>query len=231
MDMAGSPDTGIEAASERPTRARGLMYALTAGNLSDALLWAEAARDLETSATSFLLPTSTSLFYIPGTAFHGILSLRIAQGASLPDGWTRGKLLRTAADSFDLCLSSMGRPNLPPCLIGAARAASALGDESAAHHYNRLVAVWDAPPPACSLALEEARAFLGLTPSAPPPPSPHAWLTAAESTAVVAAGAASLVAFALGYLLGRGKLSRQRVGSSSLGEGSSLALVKVSRGT
>jgi ACS family sodium-dependent inorganic phosphate cotransporter len=29
--MAGSPDTGIEAASERPTRARGLMYALTAG--------------------------------------------------------------------------------------------------------------------------------------------------------------------------------------------------------
>merc|ERR1719343_1913710 len=54
---------------------------LVQGNLTKALMLAKHANDLEIEAVSVLLPTSTSFYFIPGTAFYGMLCLLLAQTA------------------------------------------------------------------------------------------------------------------------------------------------------
>ena len=121
----------------------------------------------ETDAAAGLLPTSTSLYFVPDTAFQGALALRIATalapasapavdvgttaasqgtppgtasespprrglsgGGSMEAASLVQSLLRVASGAFDACLE--GRPNLPICRLGAARAAARLAAEAAA---------------------------------------------------------------------------------------------------
>ena len=144
--------------------------ALSSGRLQAAIDLAERAARYETAAVP--LPTSTSLFFTPGTAFHGALALRIASVAmpgpgrlntasspqaeltealimipGLRDGTSVGDLLLTATKAFEQCLE--GRPQLPLCQLGAARSLSHLPQREAeakagAHHYQGLLSTWGA---------------------------------------------------------------------------------------
>ena len=155
--------------------------ALSAGNLPAAIDLAALAAQSENNAV--LLPASTSLYFTPGTAYRGALMLRVASVAAarsaairkislaaamklrvpgLLDNTTAVDLLSVAVTSFEQCLE--GRPNLPLCQLGAARANALLQAKNQAKvHYKALLSTWGAfkGQPAqkeCQEAWLEARA-------------------------------------------------------------------------
>ena len=150
--------------------------ALSKGDLVAALTLARQASALEVAAELLMLPSSTTLFFIPGTAFHGVVSLRIASVAAAQtspsasstlalDGATAHSLLKEASTSFDACL--LGRPNLSACLLGSARTQSAQGDKKKARAaYAQLLAGWQAvkggvpAKQSCKKSWKEAQAHL-----------------------------------------------------------------------
>ena len=148
--------------------------ALSKGDLVAALDLSRQASALEVAAELLMLPSSTTLFFIPGTAFHGVVALRIAAAAAIRTtssapllglgGATVRSLLKEASASFDACL--LGRPNLSACLLGSARAHSALGEKKAARAaYAQLLAGWQAvkggvpAKQSCKKAWKEAQAY------------------------------------------------------------------------
>ena len=148
---------------------------MSKGDLVAALTLARRASALEVAAELLILPSSTTLFFIPGTAFHGIIALRIALASAqtMPfasstlalDGATAHSLLKEASASFDACL--LGRPNLTACLLGSARAHLALGEKKKARAaYAQLLAGWQAmkgevrAKQSCKKAWKEAQAHL-----------------------------------------------------------------------
>ena len=134
--------------------------ALSKGDLVAALDLSRQASALEVAAELLMLPSSTTLFFIPGTAFRTTSSapLRGLGGATVRS------LLKEASASFDACL--LGRPNLSACLLGSARAHSALGEKKAARAaYAQLLAGWQAvkggvpAKQSCKKAWKEAQAY------------------------------------------------------------------------
>mmetsp|Transcript_57161 Transcript_57161/g.99976 ORF Transcript_57161/g.99976 Transcript_57161/m.99976 type:complete len:851 (-) Transcript_57161:116-2668(-) len=147
---------------------------LVVGDLAGALRFAEQARDDEIRAVQFFVSTSTSLYFIPGTAWHGIMCLRLLQGdaAKLPKA--PRELLNDAKASFAHCLSPAGRPHLSACLLGAARVEQELWklqgrtgrSPEAQAFYDQLLTLWGksrrvkSDPPAadvCDEAWKEAK--------------------------------------------------------------------------
>jgi hypothetical protein len=188
------------------------------GNHTGALAWSAKARDLELAALAYFLPTSTSLFFVPGTAFDGSMSLVVANTTA--DHAVRRALLLRAKGSFAHCLSPHGRPNLPICHIGAARTALALGDSGLAQaHYRGLVSTWansSTAAAACSPALAEAAAHLSVGP--PPPPglgSGHSGPSTLNLSLGVGFGA-GFFGLLVGILIGmRASVYRERRGRGS----------------
>jgi len=197
--------------------------ALAGGELRVAMEQAEAAAAAERAAPALLLPISTSVFFVPGTAFHGAMALRVhalqqaAAATASPSGRTQPALLAAAAASFDDCLAPAGRPNLPPCLLGAARAARALGNDSAAGHYQRLLQVWTDAPPACGTARAEAEAYAdgGAAPPPPPADAPGASVPVSVFAAVVVA--AAVFGVGTGVALGRASAGHRTTAIASAG--------------
>lgn len=149
---------------------------LVVGDLAAALRFAEQARDDEIRAVRYFVSTSSSLYFIPGTAWHGILCLRLLQGdvAKLPK--EPRELLNDAKASFAHCLSPAGRPHLSACLLGAARVEEKLWklqgrtgrSPEAKVFYDQLLTLWGesrrvkSDPPAadvCNEAWKEAEGF------------------------------------------------------------------------
>jgi len=164
--------------------------ALSAGNLTLALSLAKQAGDLEWAAVDVLLPSSTSVYFIPGTASYGILALRVAEMANTmkeksgsDDAGLNSDaidaLLKQAKKAFERCLAPEGRPNLSLCLLGAARVERLIesqgmekGQEEeeesrTKEFYKRLMQNWveggdggKAAEEGCADAWEEATEFL-----------------------------------------------------------------------
>lgn len=108
---------GIEVKSAR---------ALSSGHLELALQLGQQASELEVQAVAALLPSSTSLYFLPGTAYNGALALRLSTTPWATRTGRSETLLKVALRSFDQCLAPAGRPNLSACLLGRARTARAL---------------------------------------------------------------------------------------------------------
>lgn len=157
--------------SESVSAQVGAAFAYADGDVARALEISMEARQLEVAAVDVLLPTSTSLFFIPGTAFDGVLSLKVAERARTPN--EKRALLTRASDAFQHCLSPQGRPNLPLCLIGGARAASGLGRHAEASTlYRTLLSTWKDSPAAakvCAPAHHEAQRGSGKPDKIGPP--------------------------------------------------------------
>lgn len=130
-----------------------------------------------------LLPSSTSLYFTPGTAYQGAFILRVATvaGHGAVSSTSRGSrsplelripglrnkttpldLLAIATTAFEQCLEE--RPNLPLCQLGAARANAMLKVKAKSQrHYKGLLSTWGAfkGKPArkeCATAWREASA-------------------------------------------------------------------------
>jgi len=149
---------------------------LVAGDAQGALKFAEQSRDDEKRAQSFFLPTSSSLYFIPGYLWHGMICLRLLEADAPPAPRPKEtmELLKEAQASFAYCLSPAGRPNHTACLLGAARVEDHLWkleghsgrSPKAANFYKTLLVVWGganrrvvSDPPAsdtCSEAWNEA---------------------------------------------------------------------------
>lgn len=120
--------------------------ALASGALSKAMKLSAQASGLEAEAVKYLLPSSTSLYFLPGTAFHGVMAYRMSSSPWAMEAGSQKELLQSAAASFDECLSPQGRPNLAVCLLGKARVATqqAGGEctKTATAAYKQLRIVW-----------------------------------------------------------------------------------------
>ena len=158
--------------------------ALAAGQLQAAIDLSQIAANYENAGIA--LPTTSPLYFTPGTAYQGALALRVASVAAAasasPLDATGGRmkrstipglknttvadLLSTAASAFEQCLE--GRTKLPLCQLGAARSNAKLGGAKAKakaqSFYRDLVATWGGfkGQPArkeCSVAWREAKSW------------------------------------------------------------------------
>lgn len=118
---------------------------LSSGDVDLALQHARDACELEIRAVSKLLPTSTSLYFLPGTAFGGVMLLHVASDSTLlsKTSTSAPALWKESDRMFSSCLNATGRPRLPLCLLGRARANRELGRrDEAASMYELLLRGW-----------------------------------------------------------------------------------------
>ena len=131
-------------------------------------LISEATR-LEKDAVDIALPSSTSIFFLPSSAWEGVLRLMVLSwdmrnGASETNEKDEMDAARIA---FSQCLDSAGHPNTPICLVGRGRTSTS--KEEAATHYHKVMKQWGMsengylsfPKCQCIQLAEEARAALG----------------------------------------------------------------------
>eukprot|EP00211_Chloroparvula_japonica_P003781 CAMPEP_0119123466 /NCGR_PEP_ID=MMETSP1310-20130426/3410_1 /TAXON_ID=464262 /ORGANISM="Genus nov. species nov., Strain RCC2339" /LENGTH=707 /DNA_ID=CAMNT_0007113297 /DNA_START=40 /DNA_END=2163 /DNA_ORIENTATION=+ len=106
------------------------------GDIERARLLAKTGAELEREASRSILPTSTTLYFIPGDAFYGWILLASATP-------TETAVNQAAEDAFASCLSPLIRPNNSLCLLGHARASARLGHVEAARiAYTALLSLW-----------------------------------------------------------------------------------------
>ncbi|GAB5364185.1 hypothetical protein AAMO2058_000947400 [Amorphochlora amoebiformis] len=129
-----------------------------AGDLESAVQKAQMSSQTTEEAMHNLVPTSTSLMFIPGTAFYGIMSLMAA--AETMDSNKRNSYLKSSIEGFSSCLQPLGRPNHLLCLLGKARAAKALGDKSTASSSYSAFMASVAEDGECAPSVAEARKYL-----------------------------------------------------------------------
>ena len=129
---ANTPDLGIhyEASFVRQLGQVDLLY-IARGDMDTASSTLSAATALEKDAPDIILPSSTSVFFMPSSAWEGVLRLAFFK--------RNDSETAAAASAFAQCLTYAGHPNMPFCLIGRARTA-----ESAATYYLELLKQWGA---------------------------------------------------------------------------------------
>eukprot|EP00122_Pirum_gemmata_P005959 Pgem_evm2s5443 len=98
--------------------------ALAQKDIRKAWEYSEKTMNLELESRDLFLPTSTSLMFIPGDAFHGVTAVLLYsfcaknQSFCTKEKISSTKLLINAKTSFESCLSFEGRPNYLPCELG-----------------------------------------------------------------------------------------------------------------
>ena len=144
---------------------------LLKGHIEESLSLAAEASTLENYASrNMLLPTSTTLFFLPADSIDGVVS-GWAAAATTNSYSTRVSYLQRSQAAFSRCLEPLIRPNHTICLTGLARVSRALGDdETASFAYQRLLDIWGPLPPpgkapaalqsACTPGIAEATFFL-----------------------------------------------------------------------
>jgi hypothetical protein len=137
---------------------RGLLHIVN-GDTTAASAALSAATALERDARGIILPSSTSVFFMPSSAWEGVLRHTLMSSAT--------DAAAAAAEAFAQCLSDDGHPNMPLCLVGSARLSS--DSASSSTRYLELLKQWGAlqngtlslPRCECSALLEEARIAVG----------------------------------------------------------------------
>ena len=138
------------------------MLHIVNGDNGKALSALSEATKLERDAPSIILPSSTSVFFMPSSAWDGILRLSFPLSDAEKDAHEF-----SIQDSFSQCLSFAGHPNMPLCLVGKARSASSHNE--ATESYLQLLDQWGSqkngtqisPQCECSILLREARCAVG----------------------------------------------------------------------
>ena len=143
-DFYSSSGVAFEAANTRALKLQlTAVQKLLQGDVEGALADSEAASEAENAAvTDLLLPTSTTLFFLPSDAVDGMVAgwAAAAAPASSPE---QLPYLQRSQTSFERCLEPLIRPNHTVCLLGLARVSAALQDRPTAKFaYSRLLDIW-----------------------------------------------------------------------------------------
>ena len=96
------------------------------GELTNAISSLQKATQLEYDAPNFHLPSSTTLFFFPSSAWEGIFRLFVAN--VIGEGIGLGNI-KEANKAFQQCLTQAGHPNMPLCLIGKGRTITAANEK------------------------------------------------------------------------------------------------------